>query len=139
MSQRAEVLIIGGGSTGTAIAFYLAKKGLSKVTLVEKRRIAWGQTGLSTAIVRLHYSNEVVARLAQLSHRVFECFDHEVGGQSGFRKAGFAIGVAEADVPGLQANVQMQQGVGINTRLIRPTELREIEPLLVAWVPCAVC
>ena len=39
MSQTANVVVIGGGIIGTAITYYLAKKGVKNVVLVERRGI----------------------------------------------------------------------------------------------------
>ena len=46
MSEAADVIVIGGGINGAAIAFNLAKRG-ARVALVEKRSIASGPTGRS--------------------------------------------------------------------------------------------
>jgi glycine/D-amino acid oxidase-like deaminating enzyme len=37
-----EVVVVGGGSTGTAIAYYLAREGAGRVALVEKAMPAGG-------------------------------------------------------------------------------------------------
>ena len=60
MLSTADVVVIGAGITGASAAFQLAQRGL-KVALVEKRFIAAGSTGKSSAIIRQHYSNEITA------------------------------------------------------------------------------
>lgn len=129
MDRPSDVIIIGGGINGTSIAYHLARQGAS-VTLLEKEFIAGGPTGLSSAIVRQHYSNAVTARMALNSIQVWQNFSEMVGGDSGFTKAGFLIGVRPEDVDGLKANIEMQQSVGINTSFVTPEEMREIEPEL---------
>lgn len=129
MNNNHDVIIVGGGINGTSIAYHLAKQGAS-VTLVEKAFIAGGPTGLSSAIVRQHYSNPVTARMALNSIEVWQNFSELVGGDSGFTKTGFLIGVRPEDVDGLKANIGMQQSAGIDTRFVTPEEMREIEPQL---------
>ena len=127
MKTTTDVVIIGGGIMGTSTAFRLAERGL-KVTLVEKSYLASGTTGKSSAIVRQHYSNEITARMALYSLRIFQNFADIVGGDCDFRPVGFVALAAAKDAEGLRANVVLQQSVGINTRLLSPEELCEIAP-----------
>jgi sarcosine oxidase subunit beta len=127
MTTTADVVIIGAGITGTSAAFQLAQRGLS-VALIEKRFIASGATGKSSAIIRQHYSNQVTARMALYSLRVFQNFADAVGGNAGFITTGFVVLVDMKDRVGLAENVAMQQGIGVNTRVVSSDELRELEP-----------
>jgi sarcosine oxidase subunit beta len=129
MNSSTDVIIIGGGINGASIAYYLATAGAS-VTLLEKEFIAGGPTGLSSAIVRQHYSNPITARMALNSIQVWQNFSELVGGDSGFTKTGFLIGVRPEDVDGLKDNISLQQSVGIDTRYVTPEEMCEIEPQL---------
>ena len=63
MIPIADVVVIGAGIMGASAAFHLARRGL-KVALVEKRFVAAGSTGKSSAIIRQHYYNEITARMA---------------------------------------------------------------------------
>lgn len=78
-------VVIGGGSTGTSIAYYLSKKG-KKVTLIERGKIASGNTGKSSALVRTHYSNPLIASMSIYSQGILSHFD-EIG-YSGFTRTG---------------------------------------------------
>jgi sarcosine oxidase subunit beta len=126
--MRFDIVVIGGGSTGSSIAYHLVKNGAGRVALIEREHVGWGQTGRSTAVVRLHYSTVEVARMALVSWEELRRMDELVGGPSGFRPCGFAIAADERDVDGLRRNVEMQKGLGIKTRLISPEELAEIQP-----------
>ncbi len=127
MKSTADVVVIGGGIMGTSAAFRLAERGL-KVTLVEKSFLAGGSTGKSSAIVRQHYSNDLTARMAKFSLRIFQNFGETVGGECGFRPVGFVVLASAKDREGLAANVALQRGVGIHTRLLSIEELREVAP-----------
>ncbi|MER0441660.1 FAD-dependent oxidoreductase [Emticicia sp. W12TSBA100-4] len=50
-SANTEVVILGGGITGSLIAFYLAKAGISAI-LIDKRKIGMGSTCASTALLQ---------------------------------------------------------------------------------------
>ncbi len=127
MSQSYDVVVIGGGIMGCSSALQLARRGL-KVLVVEKDTIGEGPTGRSSAIIRQHYSNELTARMALYSLRVFQNFADEVGGESGFTKTGFVVLVEAKDRAGLEANVAMQRGLGIGTEMIPAESLRDLMP-----------
>jgi sarcosine oxidase subunit beta len=127
MATPVDVIVVGGGINGASIAFNLAKEGL-KVTLIEKDFIAAGPTGRSSAIIRQHYSHDVTARMALRSLRIFQNFDVVVGGDPDFHQTGFLLAARPEDVEMLKANIALQQEVGINTRLVSPQEVQELEP-----------
>lgn len=128
MIYRADVVVVGAGITGTSVAFQLARRGLS-VALVEKRFIAAGSTGKSSAIIREHYSNEITVRMALYSLHVFQNFAEVTGGgDAGFVRTGFAILVEGKDRSGLEENVGMQRRLGVNTNVLTPDELTTLDP-----------
>lgn len=129
MSGNNDVIIIGGGINGVSTAFHLAKQD-TKVILLEKSFIAGGPTGHSSAIIRQHYSNEVTARMALKSLRVWQNFDDVVSGDSGYTKTGFLMSVRPKDLENLKASIALQQSLGIDTTFVTPQEMQDIEPHL---------
>ena len=63
MTDTTDVVVVGGGVNGASIAYALAAKGV-RVVLVDKGALAGGASGRSSALVRMHYTNEWDARLA---------------------------------------------------------------------------
>ncbi|UCG22765.1 MAG: FAD-binding oxidoreductase [Chloroflexota bacterium] len=129
MTSNYDVIIVGGGIMGCCSAYELAKRGL-RVALFDKNAIGEGPTGQSSAIIRQHYSNELTARMALYSLRVFQDFGERVGGDSGFTQTGFIAIVDEKDRAGLEANIALQREVGIKTELLDADSLQEILPAL---------
>jgi glycine/D-amino acid oxidase-like deaminating enzyme len=129
MALTADVVIVGGGVTGTSIAFHLARRGVRGVVVVDKGAVASGATGKSSACVRQHYSTLETCRMIRYSLDVFLHFEELTGGGAcGFRRTGYLQGVGEAMRPPMELSVALQHGVGIDTRLVSPSEMREIEP-----------
>ncbi|QBD82284.1 FAD-binding oxidoreductase [Ktedonosporobacter rubrisoli] len=128
MKDTAEIIIIGGGVIGASIAYHLARQGGSHVALIERRGIGTGTTGHSGAIVRQHYANDFTIRMARESLAVFEHFDERIGGNCGFVKTGMLVTTDEQGASLLQANVELQQRQGVNTRLISPNEISSVAP-----------
>ncbi|MFQ5927146.1 MAG: NAD(P)/FAD-dependent oxidoreductase [Terriglobia bacterium] len=130
MEKTADVVVIGAGVNGCSIAYHLAKRGIKKVILLEKRYTASGPTGRSSGIVRQHYTIEVLAKMALYSLQVFQRFGEEIGGSAGFVRTGYLCVASEENAATLKKTVEMHQRVGIKTSVLSPDELRKLEPLM---------
>jgi len=131
MARTYDAIVIGGGVIGASTAFHLARAGLGRVALVERRTLCSGNTRKSGAIVRMHYSNDPEARLALASLPYFQHWSEIVGGGScGFRPTGFAILVGPENEERLGRNVARLRALGVETSVVGPAELREIVPAL---------
>ena len=115
MSDSAEVVIVGGGVMGCSIQHGLAEKGVHDSLLLEQNALASGSTSRSQAILRMHYSNEVTARLAWESLKIFKDFEEIVGSPSGYTQTGYLLIVPREDIQPMRQNLDMQKVVGINT------------------------
>jgi sarcosine oxidase subunit beta len=131
MAMAADILIVGGGSTGASIAYHLAAARAGQVTLLERATLASGTTGHSSAIIRQHYSIPTLALMAQRSLGTFRHFAEELGRDTGFRQTGLLIGARAEDVEGLRATVAMHRELGIDSRMIDRDALHELEPRMV--------
>jgi sarcosine oxidase subunit beta len=56
VKSRYKVVVIGGGVIGTAVAFYLAKNGVSDVVVLEKDYLSSGSTGRCGGGIRQQWS-----------------------------------------------------------------------------------
>lgn len=130
MHETADVVIIGAGVNGASLAFHLAQAGIRNIIILEKRVAASGATGLSSGLVRMHYVNEIEARLALSSYAYFRNWADMVGGECGFTETGFIRTVAPKNNAKLRANVAMLQRIGVETCLITPNELHELAPTI---------
>jgi len=130
--MRAEVAVIGGGSTGSSIVYHLARAGVNDAVLLERGpSIASGQTSRSTALVRTHYSVPIVARMALLSYRFFKDFErHLPGHTAGYVETGLLVGVDSASEDALRESVKMFERTGIVSKFIPMEEARSLEPML---------
>ena len=119
------IVVIGAGSTGLSTAYSLAKAD-KRVVVIDKGQVASGMTGLSTAIVRTHYSNELVAGMALYSLKVLS--DFRQIGESGFIRTGMVLLATPEHVGGLTRNLTMLDRVGIRSELIELDEARKRFP-----------
>ncbi len=125
----ADVVIIGGGCTGTSTAFQLARRGV-KVILVERDTVGSGPTAKSIGIIRLHYSYESLIRLAARSLELFGHFEYLTGGVADFSRTGFLLLASPAQLPSLRANIELQRSLGVRTSILSSQEVKALEPTL---------
>lgn len=143
MGMSADVVVIGGGVIGTSTAFHLARAGVEHVTLLERSFIGAGATGKSGALVRQHYTNPWDGELAAKSLPYFLHWADVVGaGDPRYVKSGMLRLAAPNEIDRLEANVEMLQGVGVNTWIVGPDDIRQIDDRLsvddipaAAWEP----
>ena len=107
MALTADAVILGGGVMGCSILYNLAVRGVTDGVLLERDVLGSGSTGRSSGAVRMHYSNEVHARMAWESLRIFQNFKEVVGGDCGLVQTGYLVFSGEDDVEAFRANVAM--------------------------------
>ena len=122
MPEPYDVVVIGGGVMGCATLHYLAKKGVTNTLLLERDTLASGSTGRSMAILRTHYSNAVTVRMAQWSREIIANFDDETGHPGGFVENGYLFLPGPGQQDGMRRNVQLSQGLGVDTEMLTPAE-----------------
>ena len=127
--MTADVVVIGGGSTGTSVAFQLARRG-SRVVLVERGAVGSGPTSKSIGIIRQHYSYEPLIRMVLRSLELFSRFEELTGGTADFTRAGFLLLASPAQMPSLRSNVALQQRLGVRTSVLEPEQLKDFDPRL---------
>ncbi len=133
MGTNRAVVVIGGGIMGVSLAWALTELGVRDVTVLERRSLAAGGSGRSGALLRQHYSNVPEATLAHLSHLTYANWSEVVGGSCGYERTGLIATVAtegenRANIERMYRNVEMQNRVGIASRVITAAELLELQP-----------
>ncbi len=133
MKKSAEIVIIGGGIIGTAIAYNLAKKGMKDIVLLEKGFLASGSTGRCGAGVRSQWGTRMNCLLAKESIRFFENINEELDydGDCEFKQGGYLLlASTEREVNQFRKNIELQNSLGIPSKLITREEAKEIVPFI---------
>lgn len=131
MSDAVDTAIIGAGIVGLATAHALCRDRAGSVALFDRSWPGSGDSGRSFSMVRRHYSNEVVARLAIDGSRTIANWADEVGvADAGFARCGYLLTVPERLVEACRGNVAMLQGIGLDTAFLTPDEIAAVEPEL---------
>jgi sarcosine oxidase subunit beta len=73
-----DVVVVGGGAHGLAIAYELAKRGIRKVAVLEKSYIGAGGSGRNTTIVRANYRTPEGVAFYREALRLYEQLAQEL-------------------------------------------------------------
>ena len=99
--RRVDVVVIGAGVIGSAIALELARDGHRVVVVDKAGGVGHGSTSASSAIVRFNYSTWAGVALAWESLHAWRDWDAHLGGRGGailatFRRTGMLVVPADA-------------------------------------------
>jgi sarcosine oxidase, subunit beta len=131
VAETADIVVVGAGIFGAATAHALCRDGAGRVVLIDRGAPAAGDSGRSFSMVRRHYSNAVTARLAIAGSRTIMNWADEVGvADAGYVRCGYLLTVPEHMADACRGNVELLQGLGLDTRFLPPDEIRDAEPEL---------
>lgn len=132
MRDRAEVVIIGAGIMGLAIAYNLARThGVTDVLVVDRSYLCGGASGRNGGGVRAQFSSEENIRLMQESIRICQDFAREMRINIWFRQGGYLFVVrSEEGRQTLEKSVAIQNACGLGTRMLSPAEAQKVVPEL---------
>lgn len=131
LPQKAEIAIVGGGVMGLAIAYYLARRGLTDVVVIERGYLAEGASGRNGGGVRQQWSTEINIRLMQESVELCRRFAVDVGVNVWFRQGGYLfLARSQKEVARLEKNIDLQNRCGVATRMLEPKQALDIVPEL---------
>lgn len=127
MTQTADIIIIGAGSSGGAVAYYLAKKGVKNIIILEKRGPGSGATGHAAGLIRHHYPDRALVRMVRYCARKFRDFEEEMGFGIDYVPNEFCYLTPE-NAPGVPETVAMQQEEGVRVELLKPEQAARLHP-----------
>lgn len=107
--------------------FELARRGF-RALLIERTQFAGETTGRSAAIVRMHYSNAPVVRMALRSRRVFQQFREITGAEPVYFETGWTYVVPDQDLETVCATVERNRAEGVEVLEIGVEEASDLYP-----------
>jgi sarcosine oxidase subunit beta len=129
--ETADVVIVGGGISGCALAYQLAKRKVD-VVLLERETLGSQSTGKCAGGVRQQFSTEDNVRVMRLSVKMLESFEQETGHPADFRQIGYLFVFTQPQlVEDFRRNMEMWHRVGLTeARWVDPAEAAKMVPVL---------
>lgn len=135
MTERADVVIVGGAVVGSAVAYYLKKLGFSGSVVVIEQDLSLADscTARSAGGIRQQFSTPENIALSQFGLKLIRNLKQEFGPDAdvAFREQGYLLLASEAGLPVLESNVAIQTAHGAPTLLLDPNALKGRFPWLV--------
>src|SRR5487761_1829340 len=129
--ESADVVIAGGGISGCALAYQLAKRDVD-VLLLERETLGSQSTGKCAGGVRQQFSMEANVRLQRMSVKMLEGFEQETAHPADFRQIGYLFVLTlPQQVEDFRHNMDMWHRVGLTeARWVDPAEAARMVPVL---------
>lgn len=126
-----DVVVIGGGVIGCAVAYYLSKQG-ARVTVIERASIGSGASAANTGAIALGTKKPGLALdLAMASQRLYPGLSAELDTDIEYLTEGsLIIAETETEAGFLEQLAQAQQAAGVPVESVSGARCRELNPLL---------
>lgn len=131
LPARAEVIVVGGGIVGCAVAYHLARRDVNDVLLIEQNTLTGGTTWHAAGLVSQLKSSYSLTQLAVYSANLFEELEDETGQATGYRIPG-SVSVA-SDVERWEEilrGMSMAKSAGVEMEVIDMDRASELWPLM---------
>src|SRR5215218_2304562 len=127
---RSSVVIAGGGVIGLSAAFHLAEAGVEDVVVVERGELGGGSTSKGAGGVRAMFSDELNVRIALRSLEAWAAFGERPGWEIDLKRVGYLFLLSsDGDVTDFERSVEIQNQLGVPSRMVSVDEAGELSPL----------
>src|SRR5215468_9101503 len=124
-----DVVIIGAGVHGLAIAYYLGKLGITNVAVLDKGYLGSGASGRNTAIIRSNYRTPEGVAFYDESVRLYERLALELDYNVMFSQQGhLTVAHTERGVTTLRERAETNRLLGVDSRMVDRHQLAEMAP-----------
>jgi sarcosine oxidase, subunit beta len=131
LPEHANVVVIGGGIMGLALAWNLAGLGERDVLVLERGYLCEGASGRNGGGVRAQWTTPAHIELAKESIEFMARFAQELGINVWLRRGGYLfLAHDQRTMSRIEASVKLHKSHGLSTRLIDPGEAGALVPEL---------
>jgi len=124
-----DVIIIGGGSVGLPLSFYLAERGIKTAVIEKFPSVGRGQNRAAIGGIRATHSDPAKIGLCQMSLEIFRNFEKEYGYDIDWVQGGYMYPVYdEAKEKSLKDLLSIQKSYKLNIDWVSPEKIQQIAP-----------
>ena len=132
LPSKAQVVIIGSGVIGAAIACRLVQRGVGSVVILEQGEIGGqGATAKCLGGLRTQFSTAVNIRFSLISRQVFQRFEKTFGIDPGFKPFGYLfLASTQAQWKIFQNTSRLMAAMKAPVQLLEPAEIKRRWPFI---------
>src|SRR5437763_11230115 len=129
LKKHYDVVIIGAGVHGLAIAYYLGKRGITNVAVLDQGYLGGGASGRNTAIIRSNYRTLEGVAFYDESVKLYENLALELDYNVMFSQQGhLTLAHTDRAITTLRERAETNRLLGVNSRLLSREEIRDLVP-----------
>ena len=132
LNKHYDVVIIGAGGHGTAIAYNLAKyHGISNIAVLEKSYLGGGNTARNTAVIRSNYLTEAGVNFYRESVKLYNNLSNEFNYNVMMENRGqLTLAHSDAAIRSFRWRAEVNQHLGVRSELIDRQTIADLVPNL---------
>ncbi len=131
LPARADIVIVGGGIMGLALAYELGRRGVRDVLVLERGPLNAGASGRNGGGVRAQWGTPTMIRLARRSIALCARLAVDLGVNVWFRRGGYLfLAPTRAEAARLERYAALHRREGLRTRVVGADEAAAIVPEL---------
>ncbi|MDG2501841.1 MAG: FAD-dependent oxidoreductase [Porticoccaceae bacterium] len=132
LKKHYDVVIIGGGGHGAAIAYNLAKyHGITNVAILEKSYLGGGNTARNTAVIRSNYLTESGVKFYSESVKLYNNLSNEFNYNVMMENRGqLTLAHSDAAIRSFRWRAEVNQHLGVRSELVDRQTIAELVPNL---------
>ncbi|QTE22827.1 NAD(P)/FAD-dependent oxidoreductase [Polaribacter cellanae] len=129
--DKKKVVIIGGGTIGTGVAYYVSKMGKAEVILVDRDYIGSGNTSSAASLITLARSKKSIVPLVKETITAIEEMEVLLNEPSGVMKVGsIHVAASDATEKNIRGLMKIADEFDLNYEWLLPNQIKEKLP----WV-----
>jgi glycine oxidase len=144
--SRFDVAVVGGGVIGLAVAWRAARRGL-RVTVLERGQpgggASWVAAGMLAPVTEARLTELPLLELGMASAALYPDFvaelEAQTGIESGYQQYGTLVVARDRDdAEALERELEVHRGLGLDSRRLRASQARQLEPALAPAIRLAM-
>ncbi len=128
---QARIVIVGGGISGSSLAYHLTKLGCKDLVLLERGKLTCGTTWHAAGLIMQLRGSHAMTELARYNVELYASLEAETGQATGFKQNG-TLGVCRTKdrLHESKRTATIAKSFGIEAHLIGPSEAKALYPAI---------
>jgi glycine/D-amino acid oxidase-like deaminating enzyme len=128
MTNRADVIIVGGGITGLSTALHLRQRGVTDVVVLERHFVGSGQSGRAAGVIRATVQHPIVSATQLEGQAFFESYESRYGIPLSVNRVGYLLVAQSHEREYVERTAEVATQSGCVLSRIDANEAADLQP-----------